>query len=192
MLKPKIILIGGGGHCVAAIDVIELENKFEIIGILDVDEKKGDKVLDYEIIGNDNSLKKFNAKDVFFLITVGQIKSYLPRQKISQKLKNKNVAKIISPLAYVSKHACIDIGTIIMHNVVINAKATIGKHCIINTKSNIEHGAVIGDLCHISTGAIINGDTLVGNGSFIGSNATLSNNINIMKGSVVSAGKFIK
>ena len=36
MIKnKKLILIGGGGHCKACIDVIELENKYKIMGILD-------------------------------------------------------------------------------------------------------------------------------------------------------------
>ena len=36
-MNPKLILIGGGGHCAACIDVIEQENKFEI----EVSEKEG-------------------------------------------------------------------------------------------------------------------------------------------------------
>jgi hypothetical protein len=31
----KIILVGGGGHCKSCIDVIENENKYKIIGIID-------------------------------------------------------------------------------------------------------------------------------------------------------------
>ncbi len=34
MNKPKLILVGAGGHCRSCIDVIEQENKFEIIGML--------------------------------------------------------------------------------------------------------------------------------------------------------------
>ena len=34
-MKPKIILIGGGGHCKSVIDVIEEENKYIIAGIVD-------------------------------------------------------------------------------------------------------------------------------------------------------------
>ncbi len=41
MNKPNIILIGGGGHCKACIDVIEQENKYTIAGIIDVPEKVG-------------------------------------------------------------------------------------------------------------------------------------------------------
>ena len=31
----KIILIGAGGHCNSCIDVIELEKKYKIIGLVD-------------------------------------------------------------------------------------------------------------------------------------------------------------
>ena len=39
-MKEKIVLIGGGGHCHSVIDVIEQENKYEIIGIIDTKEIK--------------------------------------------------------------------------------------------------------------------------------------------------------
>ena len=37
----KIILIGGGGHALSCIDVIESEKKFKIVGIVDGNLKKG-------------------------------------------------------------------------------------------------------------------------------------------------------
>ncbi|MEK6658639.1 MAG: acetyltransferase, partial [Campylobacterota bacterium] len=33
MSREKIILIGGGGHCKSVIDVIEMQNRYEIMGI---------------------------------------------------------------------------------------------------------------------------------------------------------------
>ena len=36
----NIILIGGGGHCVSCIDVIEAGKKYKIMGILDNKDKK--------------------------------------------------------------------------------------------------------------------------------------------------------
>ena len=38
--KEKLILVGGGGHCKACIDVIEEQGKFEILGILDLKDRK--------------------------------------------------------------------------------------------------------------------------------------------------------
>ncbi|UEB50194.1 PglD-related sugar-binding protein [Campylobacter curvus] len=41
-----IVLVGGGGHCKSVIDVIELENKFKILGIIDTAENVGKKIFD--------------------------------------------------------------------------------------------------------------------------------------------------
>ena len=58
----KIILIGGGGHCKSAIDVIEQEARFEIAGIIDKPELLGSKILGYPVIGNDLDLEKLAKK----------------------------------------------------------------------------------------------------------------------------------
>ena len=191
--KPKLILIGGGGHCLSVIDVIEKENKYSIIGVLDSSIKQK-TILGYPILGGDEKIPSLIKKNVFFLITVGQIKSYSARKKIEEILhKNKaQLAKIISPLAYVSPYTKIEEGTIIMHQAFVNVGAKIGKNCIINTKANIEHGVEIENFCHISTGAMINGNSIVKSGTFVGSNATISNDVVIKKDSIISAGKFVK
>ena len=192
-IKPNIILIGGGGHCVSVIDVIENDNKFNILGILDSNIKENN-VLGYKILGGDNLISELVNENTYFLITVGQIKSYSTRKKIAKILiENKaKLATIISSIAYVSKHATIGEGSVIMNGAVVNANSTIGKNCIINTKSNVEHGVSIGDFCHLSTCAVINGDSVIENGTFIGSNATISNDVLIKENSIISAGKFIK
>tara|TARA_B100000676_G_C18066757_1_gene841476 strand:- start:1840 stop:2427 length:588 start_codon:yes stop_codon:yes gene_type:complete len=192
-LKPDIILIGGGGHCVSVIDVIENENKFKIKGILDLN-TKNKSVLNYPVLGNDDLIPSLIDDNTYFLITVGQIKTSLVRKKISEKLE-KNDAKeaiVISPLAYISKYANIEKGSIIMNGAIINANAKIGKNCIINTNANIEHDVIVGDFCHISTSTVVNGNSVVKNGSFIGSNSTISNGIIIEENSIIGAGKFIK
>ena len=67
MNKPEIILIGGGGHCKACIDVIELDGGFQIAGIIDTPEKVGQNILGYPIIGTDDDLKELSNKyDYFF------------------------------------------------------------------------------------------------------------------------------
>lgn len=193
-MKEKIILIGGGGHCKSCIDVIEQENKFEIVGILDTKEKLGQEVLGYLINGTDAQIELFVNDDCNFLITLGQIESPELRIKIYNKLINLNakVAKIISPLAHVSKYAEIEKGTIVMHGSIINADARVGENCIINTKSLIEHDAKIGSHCHISTGAIINGEAEIGEKSFVGSNATVVNCAKVSPNSFIKAESLVK
>ena len=176
-----ILLIGGGGHCKAVIDVIEQEKKYNIVGIIDKKELIGQKVLGYKIIGCDDDLKQLFDKYKYAIVTVGQIKSNSLRVKLFNLLKNigYTLPVIISPFAYVSKYATIDEGTIIMHQALVNASVKIGENCIINTKALLEHDVVVKDNCHISTGAIVNGGVVIKQNSFVGSNATIKEYIQI-------------
>ncbi len=195
IMKPKIILVGGGGHCRSCIDVIEQEGRFDIGGIIDLPEKRHQQILGYPVIGTDSDLPHIAAKYDHFLITLGQIKSPDKRIALFEKIKSLggNFSVIISPLAYVSKHATIEKGTIVMHKALVNARAAIGKNSIINTNALIEHDSVIRDHCHIATNAVINGGCTVGEGSFFGSTAMARECIDIGKRCVVGAGsKVIK
>ncbi len=190
MSKQPIILVGGGGHCISCIDVIEETGLYEIIGILDQPDKIDSKVLGYPVIGTDDDIPVLIAKCPNFLITVGQIKSSQVRQNIFERIKNVGgqLPVIISPTAHISRHATIEEGTIIMHQAFVNAGASIGKACIINSKALIEHEAAVGNFCHISTAACINGQVNIGANCFIGSNTAVGNNITINDNTIVAAG----
>lgn len=193
MQKNALILIGGGGHCKACIDVIECEGKFNIRGIIDTKERKGEMVLGYPIIGSDDDIPSLVSEGYSFLITLGQIKSADLRKKMYVKLKilNTNLTTITSPNANISKHAKISEGSIIMHGVNVNANASIGVNCIINTGSNIEHDVLIGNHCHISTHAVINGACILGDEIFVGSGSIVSNGVTICNSVTIGAGSLI-
>jgi sugar O-acyltransferase (sialic acid O-acetyltransferase NeuD family) len=193
-VREKLILIGGGGHCKSCIDVIEQEDKFDIVGIVDRFERIGEKFLGYEIIASDSEIIHLANSYKYFFVTIGGINSFEPRIKLFSLLKELKIhlPRIISPLAYVSRYAKIGEGTIVMHDVIINADAIIGNFCIINTKALIEHDVIIGDHCHISTGAIINGGVKIGNNTFFGSGAVSKQYIIIPENSFIKANSIIK
>lgn len=189
----NLILVGGGGHCKSCIDVIEAENKFKIAGIVDRKEKLHQKVLDYEIIATDEDLLNLSKEYEYFLITIGQIKSYENRMAKFEYLKRLNAKfpVVISPLAYISQFVSLGEGTIVMHKAFINAGVNIGRNCIVNTSCVIEHDVNIGDHCHVSTGSIVNGGCRVGSGVFIGSNSVIANNLVITYNAVIGAGSVV-
>ena len=192
-MKKSILLIGGGGHCKSCIDVIEQEDRFIIEGIVDLPAKIQHPVMGYSVIGTDADLKKLITAFNNVLITVGQITSSKRRIELFNDLKQSGARfpVIKSPLSYVSRHAYVEEGTIVMHHALINAEAKVGKNCIINTKALIEHDAIVGDHCHISTGAVINGGVVIGNGSFIGSGAVSSEYTSITAESFIKANSLI-
>ena len=190
-MQKKIILIGGGGHCKSCIDVIEQDGKYAVEGIVDVRERLHQRVLGYEVIATDDDLPRLVNEYENFLITLGQIKSPDKRIRLFKKIKELggSFPVIISPLAYVSRHASIKDGTIVMHHALINAGARVGSNCIINSKALVEHGVVIGNHCHIATGAVINGETKVLKKTFVGSNAMTKESIVIGKEAVIGGGE---
>jgi sugar O-acyltransferase (sialic acid O-acetyltransferase NeuD family) len=167
---------------------------YEIEGIIDIKEKVGKNILGYPIVGSDNDISLFKDKVNSYHITVGQPGVSDKRSTLFDMIKadGREFPVIVSPLAYVSKHAQIGEGSVIMHHSVVNAGAVIGKNCIINSKALIEHDAVIEDHCHIATGAIINGGVHVGKGSFIGSGAVSKQNSIVPGDSFIKANSIIK
>mgnify|MGYP001400633988 CR=1 FL=1 len=190
----KIILVGAGGHANSCIDVIELEGKFKIAGLIEKSSPYSNKNYIYKIIGTDNDLPDLRKKYCNAFVTVGQIKSPELRLGLIDNLYSLgfNLPSIVSPRSHVSIYSHIGNGTIIMHDVIINANAKIGKNCIINTKCLIEHDVIIGDNCHIATGAIINGNSTVGNNCFVGSGTVINQSISIGDNSIIGSSLSIK
>ena len=189
----EIILIGGGGHCKAVIDVIEQEGRFKIIGIVDKPELLGSEVLDYSVIGTDAELVNLAKKYQYAIVTVGQIKSPSLRIKLFNLAIEAGfiLPSIISPNAYVSKYATIGSGTVVMHKALISANTIVGDNCIVNTKALIEHDCRISKHCHISTNVTINGGVLVESECFIGSGVITKESITIGKRSFIKAGSLV-
>jgi sugar O-acyltransferase (sialic acid O-acetyltransferase NeuD family) len=172
-MMQEILLVGGGGHCHSVIDVIEQEKKYVIAGIVDKKERIGERVLGYDIIGSDEDLELLRQRYEFACVSIGHIYSNTVRLHLIKKLNDLafTLPSIVSAYAYLSPHATVGEGTVIMHHAVINAGAKIGSHCIINSKALIEHDVIIENGCHISTNATLNGAVYVKQNSFIGSGA---------------------
>lgn len=187
MKNKGLVLMGGGGHSRAIIDVVEQFTTYSISlqGRVSVERV----VEDTRKLTKDDWLELCSQYEAF-IVSVGQIKSVVDREAIVSKLQSLGAGTptIISPKAYVSPRVQIGKGTVIMHNAAINTGARIGDFCIINTGAILEHDAKVGDFCHISTGAVVNGEAKVGSRTFIGSNAVVLNQIKIGSDVVLGAG----
>ena len=189
----SLLLVGGGGHCRACIDVIEAAASQRIAGIVQPVSNGREPVLGYPILGSDEDLPALLEQTRQALVTVGQINGPETRMRLFDQLKAQDaeLPVIQSPTAYLSRHAQIGEGSILMHGTLANAGARIGSNCIINSRALIEHDVAIADHCHISTGALINGGVRVGEGCFIGSGAILKEGIEVGARALIGAGQTV-
>lgn len=194
MSKPGLILIGAGGHAHACIDVIEQHGGYQIAGLIGMPDEMNDHHLGYTVIGTDADLPELAKTIPYALITLGQIKTPAHRTRLYQQVValGFQLPIIIAPSAYVSRHAFIGAGTIVMLGAIVNAGASVGENCIINTCALIEHDATVADHCHISTGVIINGNSKIGYGSFVGSGSIIKEGASLGRDCLVGMGLVVR
>jgi len=194
MSKPGLILIGAGGHARACIDVIDRQGQYQIMGLVGLPEEKHIQHLGYEVIATDDALAQLAKSTAYALITTGQIQTAKLRKHLYQQATQCGfqMPVIISPTAYVSRHATVGAGSIVMHGAIVNAGAKVGTNCIINSRALLEHDTTVEDHCHISTGAILNGGVSVGAGSFIGSGCVVKQGLSIGKDCLVGIGLTVR
>ncbi|MCB0700174.1 MAG: acetyltransferase [Chitinophagaceae bacterium] len=192
-MKTKIILVGGGGHCLSVIGAIESCEEYEIAGILDKSIPVGEEVLGYPVVGDDSDIPAWVAKGAVFANGIGQLVDPSLRRNVFDLVKQHggSMPVIIASTAWVSRHTEIGEGTIVFHKCIVNSKAIIGQNNIINTGAIIEHNTIVGDDNHISTGVTVNGDCNIGDRNFLGCGSIVHHRISIANEVIVGAGSVV-
>ncbi|AWI77207.1 MAG: acetyltransferase [Azoarcus sp.] len=188
-----ILLLGAGGHARACIDVIEQEGRFQVAGLVGLPEEVGREVLGYPVLGSDDDLPALLGQYSAGIVVIGQIKTPVPRMVQFAHLRARGlcVPVMVSPRAYVSRHARVGDGSFVLHGAVINASASVGENCIVNSLSLIEHDVLVDDHCHIATGARINSGVRIGEGSFIGSGSLIRQGVVIGRNCIIGMGQVV-
>jgi sugar O-acyltransferase (sialic acid O-acetyltransferase NeuD family) len=98
------------------------------------------------------------------------------------------MATLIHPRATVSRHARIDVGTVVFAGAVVNFGAVIGQACIINTGASVDHDDYLSDGVHLSPGACLGGGATVGECSWIGLGASVREGVSVGRDVRIGAG----
>jgi sugar O-acyltransferase (sialic acid O-acetyltransferase NeuD family) len=193
MSSAGLILVGGGGHCRSTIDVISREGKWRIAGILDTADKIGMDVLGHSVIGTDDRIIELARSGHCFLVTTGHVGDPTLRVRLAALIAaaGGELARVISPLAYVASSAHIAPGNMIGHFAMVNAASKVEANSIINSHALVEHDSTIGMHCHIATGAVINGGCTIGEGTLVGSGAILLQGMKIGRYCRIGAGAVV-
>ena len=194
MSAKHLLLVGAGGHARACIDVIEAQGQFVLRGLIGLAQEIGAQQLGYSVLGADTDLKELISTNPYALVGIGQIADCAPRISAFERLcaLGFELPTVVSPHAYVSRHAHIGPGTVVMHGAVVNAGARVGANCLIHTHAIIEHDVSIGDHCHISTSTVVNGAVQIGSSCFVGSASALREGISLGDGAFIAMGLTVR
>jgi sugar O-acyltransferase (sialic acid O-acetyltransferase NeuD family) len=189
-----ILLIGGGGHCRSVLNSIKKLGNYNIVGILDTEDKVGKGIDGIKIIGTDEKMECLFFSGVKnAVITVGSIGNTGLRTELYNKLKGIgfNLPIIIDKTAIVDDNTILKEGIFVGKGAIINAGTTIEKCSIINSRAIVEHDCKIGEFVHLAPGSVLCGGVKIGDNTHIGANTTIIQGIEIGDNTLIGAGSVV-
>lgn len=182
----KLLLVGAGGF-----GRVVLEHASAIYDCAFLDDGDASIVDEVPVIGKTSEMASFYPEYKWLLVTIGNNKLrerlYKEAASIGYTFPN-----IIHPTAYVSPHAHIGSGCVILNNAVVQNNAKIGDGCILNPGVEAHHDSTIGNYCLIYTNSVIRSLTHLGDRVWIGSTATISTGAAVPNDAIIEDGAVYK
>lgn len=181
----KLLLVGAGGF-----GRVVLEHASVLYECAFLDDGDMVDVDGSPVIGNTNDMARFYGEYKHLLVTIGnnQLRERLYQEAASIGYTFPN---IIHASAYISPHAQIGHGCVILNNAVIQNNAICGDGCILNPGVELHHDSSIGNYCLIYTNSVVRSLTTVGDRVWVGSTATIATGAIIPSDSLVEDGSVV-
>ena len=185
----QLAILGASGHGRVLADVAHAAG-WQRIEFFDDNLLNISSVQNWHVGGNTKQL--ISRIEKFDGVIVG-IGNCTIRGQMHRLLKSAGgrLVTIVHPRAWVSPHAKLGDGCVVMAGAVINIGASIGDAGIVNTGATVDHDCILGEAVHISPGAHLAGDVRIGNASWIGIGAAVRQGIAIGSGVMVGAGAVV-
>lgn len=191
-MSNKIVVIGAGGHAKAVIDTIEQQGRYQIIGLLDKGKTAGDRILGYEVLGDESWLTHTDHTLDGAIVAIGDNWTRgLVRQQINRMRPELPFITAIHPSAVIAKGASVGAGTVVMSGSFVGCEASIGEHAVLYAHSLVEHDSRIGDYVSFAPKAATGGNVTVGDYAAIAIGVTIIHGVSIGEHSVIGAGSTV-
>ncbi|WP_100644222.1 acetyltransferase [Alteromonas facilis] len=187
--KPKLFIIGAGGHAKVVADCAELLG-YDDIAMLDDHFPDINTCGRWPVVGKLAYLNDLDKSKVECFVAIG---NNPVRATICQTLLDDgwSIPTLIHPTAVIARDTEIGVGTLVLANVVVNSFSSVGKGCILNTACSVDHDCTIGNFVHIAPGTRLAGGVSVGDTSFIGIGCAVIQQVTIGVGVTIGAGSTV-
>ncbi len=159
-MKPKIVVIGAGGHGKVLADAILKQEKYALVGFVDAKLPIGTAVFgDLCVVEKQENLVDYLKKVDCIAIGIGD--GTVRKQMVQFCKGHTQFATILHPNSSISSHVLIGEGTVVLAGAIINSSAEIGAHSIINSGVVVDHDCIIGDFVHLKVGTIVGSNSIL-------------------------------
>lgn len=182
----RLLLVGSGGFGRVVLE--HASSQYDCAFLDDGDASVVDGV---PVIGKTSELEKFFPEYKLLLVAIG---NNALRERLYKEAAaiGYNFPNIIHSSAYISPHATIGTGCVILNNAVVQNNSKIGNGCILNPGVEAHHDSTVGNYCLIYTNSVVRSLTHVGDRVWIGSTATVSTGATVPDDAIIEDGEVCK
>lgn len=190
-----LVIYGGGGHGKALIELVRLNPKYSLVGIIDDGLRSGERILDIPVLGSGQIMSTLRERDINLAANaVGGIGNLQARIAIFEHLAEAGFTcpSLIHPSAVVEPSAKLSLGDQVMPLSYIGSQAELGFGVLVNTGAVLSHDCTVGDYSNLSPGALVAGEVHIGRAVLIGMGATVNLGVEIGDGARIGNGATVK
>lgn len=190
MAKPKLLIIGAGGHGQSVAEAAELNGQFELMGFVDDALAVGTLVLGYPVLGSAADLSGYVSVCDQVIVAIGNnnLRANLANRLLQARLL---MATVVHPKAMVSPRAQLGAGSVVMAGGIVGTGAVLGQCVIVNCGAVVDHHARVEDFGHLGLGACMAGGSVLGAKAWMQARSALGYGVTIPAETVLKPGEAV-
>jgi sugar O-acyltransferase (sialic acid O-acetyltransferase NeuD family) len=190
MAKPKLLIIGAGGHGQSVAEAAELIGQFQVVGFTDDALAVGALVSGYPVLGSAVDLSGYAAvcDQVFVAIGNNALRADLVDRLLQAGL---SLATVVHQKAVVSPRAQLGAGSAVMAGAVVGTEAVLGQGVIVNCGAVVDHHARVEDFGHVGVGACMAGGSVLGVKGWMQAGSALGYGVTIRAETILKPGEAV-
>jgi sugar O-acyltransferase (sialic acid O-acetyltransferase NeuD family) len=189
--KPRLLIVGAGGHGRSVAEAVLMSGIFELVGFLDDSAfANGGDVWGLPVLGPAADFADYAAVASHAVVAIGNNSS---RQKLHGPLKAAGfaMASVIHPRAIVSPRAHLGEGVAVMAGAIVGTEALLGQGVIVNCGAVVDHHAQVQDFGHLGVNACMAGGSVLGALAWMQAGSAIGYGVQLASGSVLKPGESI-
>lgn len=188
-VKPRLLIVGAGGHGHSVAEAILMAKQFNLVGFLDDGAfARGEAVWGLPVLGPTTAFEKYAGQATHAVVAIG---NNVLRQKLFAELQAAGfaLASVIHPKALVSPRAQLAAGVAVMAGAIVGTEATLGQGAIVNCGAVVDHHAEVHEFGHLGVNACMAGGSVLGALAWMQAGSAIGYGAQVEAGTVLKPGE---
>lgn len=160
--KPRLLIVGAGGHGRSVAEAVLMADHFRLVGFADDGAfARAEAVWDLPVLGPATAFENYTGQATHAVVAIG---NNALRQKLFAQLQAAGFAlvSVIHPRAMVSPRAKLGAGVAVMAGAIVGTEAVLGEGAIVNCGAVVDHHAQVHAFGHLGVNACMAGGSVLG------------------------------